>query len=124
MEFRRNELINDTLDKHFETWSHTLDTADFVPAKYLGKIDKYIFKLLKRKLKETEIFYLLYLKEKGYKLGLFEKLRIAFSGLRPLYENEELVENLQVEVSYLREELEKLKNKKCKKRSEDVKTKE
>lgn len=88
MEFKKNELINEALDKHFETWSHTLDTADFVPAKYLNKIDRYIFKLLKKKLKELEIYYLLYLQEYGYKLSIFQKLKIYFSGLKPLYINE------------------------------------
>ncbi len=117
MEFKQNELINDTLDVHFGTWSHTLNTADFVPAKYLDKIDKYIFKLLKKKLKETEIFYLLHLQELGYKLGLFEKLRVAFSGLKPLYCGEKLVENMENEISNLREELEKCKKSKRKKKT-------
>lgn len=88
MEFKKNELINETLDKHFETWSHTLDTSDFVPAKYLDKIDKIIFNNLKKKLKELEIYNLLYLQEKGYKLGLFDKFKISLSGLKPLYESE------------------------------------
>ncbi len=121
MEFKKNELINETLDKHFETWSHTLDTADFVPTKYLDKIDKIIFNNLKKKLKELEIYNLLYLQEKGYKLGLFQKLRILLSGLKPLYENEEQHINLQEEIMRLREELEKARKPKRKKRSEDVK---
>ena len=79
MIFKKNELINETLDKHFETWSHTLDTEDFVPKKYLKKIDKLIFNNLKQKLKECEIFNLLYLQDQGYKLGLFQKLKIWLS---------------------------------------------
>ena len=43
MIFTKNELINEVLDKHFETWQHTLDTADFVPQRYLKFIDKLIF---------------------------------------------------------------------------------
>ena len=88
MIFKKNELINETLDKHFETWSHTLDTGDFVPQKYLKKIDKLIFNNLKQKLKECEIFNLLYLQDQGYKLGLFQKLKIWLSGLKPLYLSE------------------------------------
>lgn len=91
MIFKKNELINETLDKHFETWSHTLDTEDFVPKKYLKKIDKLIFNNLKQKLKECEIFNLLYLQDQGYKLGLFQKLRIWLSGLKPLYLSEKQV---------------------------------
>ena len=121
MEFKKNELINETLDKHFETWSHTLDTADFVPAKYLDKIDKIIFNNLKKKLKELEIYNLLYLQDKGYKLGLFQKLRISLSGLKPLYVSEQEHINLQDEILRLREELEKARKPKRKKRSEDVK---
>ena len=88
MIFKKNEYINETLDKHFETWSHTLDSVDFVPQKYLKKIDKLIFNNLKQKLKECEIYNLLYLQEKGYKLGLFQKLSIWASGLKPLYNSE------------------------------------
>ena len=64
MIFKKNEYINETLDKHFETWSHTLDTADFVPRKYLKKIDKVIFN---------------------------QKLKIWLSGLEPLYLSEKQV---------------------------------
>lgn len=91
MIFKKNEYINETLDRHFETWSHTLDTADFVPKKYLKKIDKLIFNNLKQKLKECEIFNLLYLQDQGYKLGLLQKLRIWLSGLKPLYLSEKQV---------------------------------
>ena len=42
--YNKNKLINKTLDKYYETFSHTLDTADFVPEKFNIKIGKYIFK--------------------------------------------------------------------------------
>ena len=45
--YNKNELINTTLDKYYETFSHTLDTADYVPEKYNNKILKYIFKNMK-----------------------------------------------------------------------------
>ena len=85
MEFFKNELFNETLDKFFETWSHCLNVVDFVPKKYLDKIDKKIFRDMKKKIKEVEIYNLLLLKDAGRKLSLFEKLRIYFSGLKPLY---------------------------------------
>lgn len=88
MIFKKNELINETLDKHFETWSHTLDTADYVPSKYLKKIDRMIFINLKKKLKEVEIYNLLYLKDQGLKLSVFQNLKVMLSGLKPLYISE------------------------------------
>ena len=36
--FNKNKLINETLDKYYDTFSHTLDTTDFVPEKYNKKI--------------------------------------------------------------------------------------
>ena len=88
MIFIKNELINEVLDKHFETWQHTLDTADFVPQRYLKFIDKLIFENMKQKLKEAEIYNLLSLELQGYHLTFWEKLKIKFSGLRPLFKNE------------------------------------
>ena len=46
--FNKNKLINETLDKYYDTFSHTLDTADYVPEKFNMKISKYIFKNMKR----------------------------------------------------------------------------
>lgn len=88
MIFHKNDLINETLDKHFATWMHTSNTADFVPKKYLNYVDRIIFENLKKKLKEVDIYNLLYLELQGYKLGFFDKLKISFSGIRPLFENE------------------------------------
>lgn len=57
MEFIKNELINKVLEKYFETFEMTLDTADYVPLKYGRKIHKYIFKNMKRKFKEVNKQY-------------------------------------------------------------------
>jgi hypothetical protein len=57
MEFIKNELINAVLEKYFETFSKTLDTADYVPAKYGKKIHAYIFKNMKRKFAEVNHEY-------------------------------------------------------------------
>lgn len=46
--YNKNKLINETLDKYYDTFSHTLDTTDFVPEKYNKKICKYIFKNMKK----------------------------------------------------------------------------
>lgn len=49
--YNKNKLINETLTKYYNTFSHTLDTADFVPEKYNEKICRYIFKNLKKTFK-------------------------------------------------------------------------
>lgn len=46
--YNKNDLINTTLDKYYETFAHTLDTEDYVPEKYNNKICRYIFKNLKK----------------------------------------------------------------------------
>lgn len=63
MDFKKNELINEVLNKYFETFSLTLDTCDFVPEKFLKKICKYIYKNMKNKFKEVERENRLYLKK-------------------------------------------------------------
>lgn len=57
MEFIKNEFINAVLEKYFETFEKTLDTADYVPAKYSEKIHKYIFKNMWRKFREIDRQY-------------------------------------------------------------------
>ena len=49
--FNKNKLINQTLDKYYDTFSHMLDTCDYVPQKYNDKIGKYIFKNMKKSFK-------------------------------------------------------------------------
>lgn len=49
--YNKNKLINQTLDKYYETFSHMLDTCDYVPEKYNEKIGKYIFKNMKKSFK-------------------------------------------------------------------------
>lgn len=52
--YNKNKLINECLQKYYETFSHTLDTADFVPEKYNDKINAYIFKNMKRAFKRID----------------------------------------------------------------------
>ena len=52
--FNKNKLINETLDKFYDTFSHTLNTADYVPEKYNMKICKYIFKNMKVAFKKID----------------------------------------------------------------------
>ena len=88
MNFKKNELINEVLLNNFATWQCTENTANFVPEKYLKKIDKMVFENVKKQMKEVDIYELMFKEEQGYKLGIFQKLRISFSGLRPLYNAE------------------------------------
>ena len=52
--YHKNELINECLIRYYETFSHTLDTADFVPDKYNDKILNYIFKNMKKAFKRLD----------------------------------------------------------------------
>ena len=52
--YNKNKLINECLNKYYETFSCTLDTADFVPDKYNDKINAYIFKNMKRAFKRLD----------------------------------------------------------------------
>ena len=89
MNFNKNKYINETIDTYLTTWSHLLNSEDFVKPKFLHKIDKYIFKNLTKKFKEIEIYYLLSLKDSGVKLGFFDKLKVWFSGVEPIYRAEQ-----------------------------------
>ena len=54
IKYNKNKLINECLIKYYETFSHTLDTADFVPEKYNDKILRYIFKNMKKAFKRLD----------------------------------------------------------------------
>ena len=49
--YNKNKLINQALDKYYDTFAHMLDTTEYVPQKYNDKIGKYIFKNMKRHFK-------------------------------------------------------------------------
>lgn len=42
--YYKNKLINKCLETYYDTYSRTLDTADYVPEKFNAKIFRYIFK--------------------------------------------------------------------------------
>ncbi len=63
MEFKRNELLNEVLVRSYETFSLTLDTKDYVPDKFNKKILKYIYKTMKKSIKQAEKEYKNYIKE-------------------------------------------------------------
>lgn len=54
LNFNKNKLINKTLDEYYNTFSHTLDTADFVPSKFNERIHKYIYKNMKKAFKKID----------------------------------------------------------------------
>ena len=54
LNYNKNKLINKALDKYYETFSHTLDTADFVPNKFNDKNSKYIFKNMRKTFKKID----------------------------------------------------------------------
>ena len=57
MEFIKNDLIDEVLRKYFATFAITLDTAEFVPAKYGKKIHKFIFKNMRQKFRQINREY-------------------------------------------------------------------
>jgi hypothetical protein len=57
MEFIKNEIINEVLRQYFVTFEMTLDTAEYVPAKYGKKIHKFIFKNMKQKFNQVNREY-------------------------------------------------------------------
>ena len=52
--YNKNDLINECLFKYYETFAHTLDTADYVPEQYNMKILAYIFKNMKKQFKKID----------------------------------------------------------------------
>ena len=52
--YNKNKLINECLTKYYETFAHTLDTADFVPEQYNDKINAYIFKNMRKAFKKID----------------------------------------------------------------------
>ncbi len=52
--YHKNKLINECLCKYYETFAHTLDTADFVPQQYNAQINEYIFKNMRKSFKKID----------------------------------------------------------------------
>jgi len=52
--YNKNKLINECLVKYYETFAHTLDTADYVPEKFNKKILAYIFKNMKGQFRKVD----------------------------------------------------------------------
>ena len=117
MNFNKNKYINETIETYLTTWARLLDAGEFVDQKYLKKVDKYIYKNLTKKFKEIDIYYLLSLKEQGVKLGLFDKLKIWFSGVKPIYMAEQKEQKrLEREKQKKKKELQNKKKKKRRKK--------
>lgn len=54
LNYNKNKLINECLSKYYETFAHTLDTADFVPEPYNDRILAYIFKNMRKAFKRID----------------------------------------------------------------------
>lgn len=54
IDYKKNDLIDECLVRFYETFEHTLDTADYVPEKYNDKILAYIFKCMKKQFKQID----------------------------------------------------------------------
>ena len=80
MEFIKNEIINEVLQQYFNTFELTLDTAEYVPAKYGKKIHKFIFKNMKQKFKQVNREYR---KEKLARKNQIEKPKVETPEPKP-----------------------------------------
>lgn len=54
LNYNKNRLINQCLQKYYETFAQTLDTADYVPESYNKKILGYIFNNLQKSFKKLD----------------------------------------------------------------------
>ena len=54
LNYNKNKLINECLSKYYETFAHTLDTADFVPEPFNDTILAYIFKNMRKAFKRID----------------------------------------------------------------------
>ena len=85
IDFNKNELINETLDKYYETFSHTLDTAEYVPEKFNKKITQYIYKNMRksfRQIDKEDAIYQRNLKNiRNPKTKFKDKLKLLFKRL-------------------------------------------
>ncbi len=54
MDYYKNKLMKKFFNEYYETFSCTLDTADYVPEKYNDKIYKIIFVSMKKQFRELE----------------------------------------------------------------------
>lgn len=84
--YNKNKLINKTLDKFYETFSHTLDTADFVPEQFNIKIGKYIFKNMKKAFRQIDKEDRQYQRE--FKKKLKAKIKLKKQNIGKVSENQ------------------------------------
>ncbi len=89
MEFNKNILIEKTINTYLDTWSTLIDTEDFVKKRYIDRMDRLIYSNFKKKVKEINVYYWLYLESKGIPLSIFKRFIIWLSGLRPVCEMEQ-----------------------------------
>lgn len=97
LNFNKNKLINKTLDEYYKTFSHTLDTADFVPEKFNDKIHKYIYKNMKKAFKRIDK------EDKVYQKTLIKKEKEKNQELKPKRKTiKELIKQFIQKIKYKR----------------------
>lgn len=110
MEFLKNDYIDEINKRTYDSFQVMLDTDEFVETKYNKKIAKMIYKNMKQKYGKINAYYLLKLEDMGLKLNILQKIYIAFSNVRPIYNVEKLAKQKQEREKAQRKELvEKLK---------------
>lgn len=83
LNFRLNELYAEVLQKYLEICCLTLETDNIVPAKFLNKIDKTLFKqLLKRQWKQCKKINKFEIRQQR-KQRFKERFKLFFKKIKP-----------------------------------------
>lgn len=89
MEFNKFDLTDKVVQRTYKSFLQSLDTEDYVEPKYNDFIAKHYFGLMKKSVKDVNIYALLDLEKRGVKLGLWKRFKIWWSGLRPIWNMEQ-----------------------------------
>lgn len=101
MEFKKNELINSVLLNYYETFALTLNSEDFVSPKYNKKIEKYIFKNMKKKFSSCNKEYREWLRKKKRKLRIKNKLKRKEKNKLLRLKIKEKIKLLRLKIKYI-----------------------
>lgn len=91
LNYNKNKLINNCLVKYYETFAHMLDTADYVPEKYNKRIQRYIFRNMRRQFRRVDI------EDRKYQAEQRKKARLKVKQAKENKTNKEVKENAEKE---------------------------
>ena len=115
MDFNKNKIIEKSIKSYLDTLATLIDTEDFVKKRYTNSIDRLIYKNFKKKVKEINVYYWLYLEDLGVPLSRLKRLIIWFSGLRSVFDMEKREQAKKEQERKARAEMQQSKKKRKKK---------